>query len=103
MTTVEFKGADAWRGPGAPPVAIPKQVSDALDKTYRENKVAEMPAEEGAEDTSELLRLMAIYARRKGKACRVQFFDGPDGESMLRFRMSDKRPYRSHTVGRERR
>lgn len=102
---IEFKPATAWRTRGAPPVQIPPEVSDALDKTYRDHNVGEfVPVEEGSEDTNALIRYMRIYAeRRRGKKFDHQFFEDSQGRTGLRFQMRDPRPYRATTVPRTRR
>jgi hypothetical protein len=100
---VEFKQDTAWRGPGAPRVAIPEQVTAWMERTYRDNSLCELPAEEHHPETDELIRLLKIYATRMGKSVLIQFFVKDDTEH-LRFKMRDKRPYtRTTGLARERR
>lgn len=101
--TVEFREDAAWRGPGAPRVAVPDALAAWMERTYRENIVCELPAEQHHPDTDELLRLIKIYAQRRGKSFMTQFFL-KDDNSHLRFKMRDKRPYtRTAGLARERR
>lgn len=89
--TVLFEDAGTWRSRGAPAVEIPPEISAWMDATYRDGKVASIPAEDDS-DTDLFIRLLRIYARRNGKKVDTQFFM-KDGVSHLRFRMRDARGY----------
>lgn len=82
---------EAWRGPGAPPVAVPKELADLMDRTYRDNTVCELPCDPMSQDAVILIRLLRIHAKRQGKALSHQFFH--NGGPHIRFRMRDKRTY----------
>jgi hypothetical protein len=103
-TTVVFREeGKAWRGPGAPPVAVPPELAAWLDRTYRDKSVCEIPCERASEDAALLVRLARIYARRKGLAISHQFFERDDAE-WIRLRMRNKRQYhRTNGLVRERR
>lgn len=93
----------AWRGPGAPPVAIPPELASWLERTYRDGTVCEIPCDPHSEDAALLVRLLRIYVRRKGRALSHQFFEH-EGVPYIRFRMRNKRVYtRTAGLPRERR
>lgn len=99
---IQFKPDAEWRGAGAPPVEVPQEIADALDRTYATGAIAEDEADETAQETYDVIRLMRLYATRQGKKLDTQFFDR-DGRTYLRFRMRDKRKYQKNTTRRTRR
>lgn len=95
---ITYEPADTWRGRGRPPVAIPEDISRALEHTYATDTVAVIDAEEDDPSTIEVLALMRLYCRRQKKQLAAQFFDGADGKTYLRFRMRDTRVYKHQIV-----
>jgi hypothetical protein len=103
VTVVFREEKQAWRGPGAPPVAVPPELAAWLDRTYRDKSVCELPCERDSEDAALLVRLARIYARRRSLAISHQFFER-DGADWIRLRMRNKRQYhRTNGLTRERR
>lgn len=94
---IKFDAPEAWRGPGAPRIAIPQEIADALEETYRTGKVAYDEADQTDEETWKAIRLMRLHCSRQGKKLASQFFER-DGKTWLRFRMVDKRPYAPKTT-----
>lgn len=97
--SIEFKPeAEAWRKPGRPPVEVPQELAQALERTYRDGVVAEDEADEADEQTWQVIRLMRLYCKRQNKILDYQFFDR-GGRTHLRFKMRDPRPYTKTLVG----
>lgn len=95
--------SEAWRGPGAPPVDVPREFAEIMERTYREGSVCELPCDRMSQDAVILVRLLRIYANRKGKALSHQFFDDDEGREHIRFKMRDKREYNTDNLPRRRR
>jgi hypothetical protein len=91
---VEFKSESCWRTAGAPKLFIPPEIREWMDKSYRINEVCILPMEEGDDDSADFVKLLTNYARSEGHSAFHQFFIGENGESYIRFKMRDKRPYR---------
>jgi hypothetical protein len=73
-------------------VSVPHNVRAAMDTTYRDSAVCEIPAQDD-EDTRGFLRMCRLYAEREGRKLIFEFDTDPDGRSVLRFKMRDKRTY----------
>ena len=52
VTVVFREEGKAWRGPGAPPVAVPPELAGWLDRTYRDKSVCELPCDPNSEDAA---------------------------------------------------
>lgn len=98
---VEFVGADDWRTAGRPPVAIPVEIGQWMEESYRTGEVCRIPAVGEEQDLEDFTRMLRIYATRQGKRAKWQHFE-KDGEPWIRFKMVDKRPYRTGLVSQKR-
>ena len=92
----------AWRTAGAPRRAIPDDIVEWMEDTYRTGKVCEIPAPATDEDRTDLISLLKLYAKRAGKTVYIQDFIHAE-EPWMRFKMRDKRPYTRSNLPREKR
>ena len=92
----------AWRTAGAPRRAIPPEITEWMEETYRTGQVCELPSPEADEDRADFISLLKLYAKRAGKTVYTQDFIR-DGAPWLRFKMRDKRTYTRSTLPREKR
>lgn len=99
---VQFVDEAKWRTAGAPRRAIPPEIEEWMEETYRSDKVCELPSPEAEEDRADFISLLKLYAKRAGKTVYTQDFV-KDGAPWVRFKMRDKRPYTRSTLPRERR
>lgn len=73
-------------------VVVPDVVRDALEKTYADQTVGQLPYESET-DAQELVHLFQVYVNRRGLKLHCERGTGSHGEKLLRFKMRDKRPY----------
>lgn len=73
-------------------VVVPEQVQEALERTYRDTTVGELPYEDQG-DADALLKLFRTHTNRRGLKLHWEYAEGPGGARVLRFKMRDKRPY----------
>lgn len=92
----------AWRTAGAPRRAIPPEITEWMEETYRTGKVCEVPAPPTKEDRADFISLLKLCAKRAGKTVYTQDFTR-DNAPWVRFKMRDKRPYTRSNLPRERR
>lgn len=92
----------SWRTAGAPRRAIPPEIAEWMDETYKTGKVCELPAPPTEQDRADFISLLKLYAKRAGKAVYTQDFIREEAP-WVRFKMRDKRPYHRSTLPRERR
>lgn len=95
MQTPEY--ADTPPRQGRPPVPIDPKISAWLDQTYADHRALMINMDPGHPDVPALLRMMRLYATRRGLALAHEFVT-VDGRSKLKFLMRDKRRYRTATL-----
>jgi hypothetical protein len=83
---------DVQDRPTRPRVSVPPNVRQAMDATYRDRTVCELPAQDD-DDSRLFLRLCRLYAERQGRKLIYEFTTDVDGRSCLLFKMRDKRKY----------
>lgn len=87
-----FTTETAWKR-GRPEIEVPEDLITILDTTYTENKDYVVLCEEDDYEAGELIRYGRLHARHRGLSFRHYFSENGNGESQLRFRLTDKRPY----------
>lgn len=87
-----FTPDTAWKR-GRPEIEVPEDLITILDATYTDKKDYVVPCEEDDHEAGELIRYGRLHARHKGLSFRYYFSENGNGESQLRFRMTDKRTY----------
>lgn len=91
--TVEFKPAGDWspRGGGRPPIPIPPELSEWLEKTYQTGTFCELPfGDQDETGAMKVVRLAQLACRRAERSLQYEL----DHEArVLRLKMRDKRPY----------
>lgn len=92
----------AWRTAGAPRRAIPDEITQWMEETYRTGSVCEIPAPPTDQDRTDFINLLKLYAKHVGKSVYIQDFIR-DQAPWMRFKMRDKRPYTRSTLPREKR
>jgi hypothetical protein len=73
-------------------VVVPDAVQEALETTYRDQTVGELPYVDQA-DADALVSLFRTHANRRGLKLHWEYAAAPDGGRLLRFKMRDKRVY----------
>lgn len=75
-------------------VVVPPPVQEALERTYRDHTIAELPFEDQA-DADALVKLLRVHANRRRLKLHWEYADAADdqGGRVLRFKMRAKRTY----------
>lgn len=73
-------------------VVVPEAVQEALEATYRDQTVGELPYEAQA-DAEALVSLFRTHVNRRGLKLHWEYAQSDSGARILRFKMRDKRVY----------
>lgn len=73
-------------------VVVPDAVQDALEATYRDQTVGELPYED-QDDADDLVRMFHTHVNRRGLKLHWEYTKDSEGRKLLRFKMRDKRVY----------